>query len=43
MTCWVVLPAGGADGHDLLGDPAVVREIVAFLSGQVRRGTAAAR
>jgi dienelactone hydrolase len=39
----VVLPAGGADGHDLLGDSAVVREIVAFLSSQVRRGAAAAR
>lgn len=38
-----VLPAGGADGHDLLGDPAVVREIVGFLAGQVRRGTSAVR
>jgi dienelactone hydrolase len=38
-----LLPQGGADGHDLVSDPAVLQQILGFLTGQVRRNTAVAR
>ena len=39
----LVLPAGGSDGHDVLRDPSALAEIVAFLTGEARRGLSARR